>query len=142
MTLREMARPMAAQPVVDKSLIGAVRDALVSNALPGELDGFSPSERDEAAAFVVEVGTKRKPGELALRMKSIGGEAGKRRMRLAIVNDDMPFLVDSVAGAIAARNLGIHRLLHPVIKVQRDEAGCMAAIGEGLAESIIYIELD
>ena len=142
MTLREMARPMAAQPVVDESLIGPVREALVSNALPGELDGFSPSERDEAAAFVVEVGMKRKPGELALRMKSIGGEAGKRRMRLAIVNDDMPFLVDSVAGAIAARNLGIHRLLHPVIKVQRDEAGRMAAIGEGLAESIIYIELD
>ena len=69
MTLREMARPMAAQPVVDDSLVGAVRDALVSNALPGELDGFSPSERDEAAGFVVEVGMKRKPGELALRMK-------------------------------------------------------------------------
>ena len=76
MTLREMARPMAAQPVVDESLIGPVREALVTNALPGELDGFSPSERDEAAAFVVEVGMKRRPGELALRMKSIGGEAG------------------------------------------------------------------
>ena len=142
MTLKEMARPMAAQPVVDESLIAGVRDALVSNALPGELDGFSPAERDEAAAFVVEVGMKRRPGELALKMKSIGGEAGKRRMRLAIVNDDMPFLVDSVAGAIAARNLGIHRLLHPVIKVRRDEAHRTAAIGDGLAESIIYIELD
>src|SRR5687768_14269958 len=78
MTLKEMARPMAAQPVVDDSLTIPVRDALVSNALPGELDGFSVAERDEAAAFVVEVGLKRKPGELALRMKSIGGEAGKR----------------------------------------------------------------
>ncbi|MCL6683576.1 NAD-glutamate dehydrogenase [Sphingomonas alba] len=133
---------MAAQPVVDGSLISAVRDALISNALPGELDGFSQEDRDEAAAFVVDVGAKRKAGELALQMKSIGGEVGKRRMRLAIVNDDMPFLVDSVAGAIAGRELGIHRLLHPVVKAQRDDKGNLIAIGEGQPESIIYIELD
>jgi glutamate dehydrogenase len=133
---------MAAQPVVDETLAGIVRDALVSNALPGELDGFSADEQNEAAAFVIEVGARRKPGELALRMKSIGGEAGKRRMRLAIVNDDMPFLVDSVAQAIAARDLGIHRLLHPVMKVQRNDKGKLLGFGEGSAESIIYIELD
>jgi glutamate dehydrogenase len=133
---------MAAQPVVDDALISAVRDALVSNALPGELDGFSDEDRHEAAAFVVDVGAKRRPGEIALKMKSIGGEAGKRRMRLAIVNDDMPFLVDSVAAAIVARDLGIHRLLHPVIKVHRNEANRLVSIGEGNPESIIYIELD
>ena len=142
MTLKEMAKPMAAQPVVDESLGHSVRDALVSNALPGELDGFTAEERDEAAAFVVEVGARRKPGDLAIKMKSIGGEAGKRRMRLAIVNDDMPFLVDSVAAAIAARGLGIHRLLHPVIKTRRDDKGHLLGFGEGLPESIIYIELD
>ena len=38
-------------------------------------------------------------------------------MRIGIVNDDMPFLVDSVANAIAARQLTIHRLLHPVVCV-------------------------
>ena len=137
MTLKEMARPMAAQPVVDGSLVNAVRDALISNALPGELDGFTQAEREEAAAFVVDVGAKRKPGELALQMKSIGGEAGKRRMRLAIVNDDMPFLVDSVAGAIAGRELAIHRLLHPVVKVERQANGGLVAIGQGKPESII-----
>jgi len=142
MNLKEMARPMAAQPVVDDMVVGAVRDALVSNALPGELDGFTVEDREEAASFVVEVAARRKPGELALKMKSIGGEAGKRRMRLAIINDDMPFLVDSVASAIAARGLAIHRLLHPVLKVTRDEAGRLAGIGEGQPESVIYIELD
>ena len=133
---------MAAQPVADGSLISAVRDALISNALPGELDGFTQEDREEAAEFVVDVGARRKPGELALEMKSIGGEVGKRRMRLAIVNDDMPFLVDSVAGAIAGRELGIHRLLHPVVKATRDDKGKLTAIGDGKPESIIYIELD
>jgi glutamate dehydrogenase len=142
MTLKEMARPMAAQPVVDESLVDALRDALVSNALPGELDGFTAEDRSEAAAFVAQVAARRKPNELALQMKSVGGEAGNRRMRLAIVNDDMPFLVDSVASGIASRGLGIHRLLHPVVKASRDEKGNLIHLGEGSPESIIYLELD
>ena len=47
MTLKDLAKPMAAQPVVDETLASIVREALVSNALPGELDGFSDQERDE-----------------------------------------------------------------------------------------------
>ena len=68
-------------------------------------------------------------------------------MRIGIVNDDMPFLVDSVANAIAARQLTIHRLLHPVVCVTRDKAGVLEAI-EPLCgdrerrESLMYIELD
>ena len=66
-------------------------------------------------------------GELALAIESTGGEAGNRRMRIGIVNDDMPFLVDSVANAIAARQLTIHRLLHPVVCVDRDDERRAAA---------------
>ena len=68
-------------------------------------------------------------------------------MRICIANDDMPFLVDSVAGAIAARGLIIHRLLHPVICVTRDEKGCLTG-AEALCddrdrrESLMYIEVD
>ena len=142
MTLKELVEPMAARPVEEQSLADSIRDALISNALPGELDGFSGEDRDEAAGFVLDVARERRPGELALQMKSIGGEIGKRRMRLAIINDDMPFLVDSVAAAIAARSLGIHRLLHPVLRVSRNEKGKITGIGDGAPESIIYIELD
>ena len=63
-------------------------------------------------------------------------------MRLVTVNRDMPFLVDSVAGAIASRGLGVHRLLHPILKIERDKAGKLKSIGEGEPESVIYIELD
>jgi glutamate dehydrogenase len=41
-------------------------------------------------------------------------------MRLAVVNDDMPFLVDSISGAIAAHDIAIFRIIHPVIAVERD----------------------
>ena len=49
-------------------------------------------------------------------------------MRIGIVNDDMPFLVNSVANAIAARQLTIHRLLHPVVCVERDAHGVLREV--------------
>ena len=68
-------------------------------------------------------------------------------MRLAVVNDDMPFLVDSIAAAIAAHGLDIHRLLHPVVPVRRDAEGALTAIlprdesGER-RELMIYLEIE
>ena len=60
---------------------------------------------------------------------------------LQIVNDDMPFLVDSTSMALAEHGIGIHLLVHPVIPVHRD-AGRLAAVGEGAAESMMHIEID
>src|SRR5204862_8340656 len=101
----------------------------------------------EAAEFLSEVAAKRRKGELGLKIESIGGEAGKRRMRIGIVNDDMPFLVDSVANAIASRHLTIHRLLHPVVCVERDESGNLNEVAplcndKRRRESMMYLELD
>src|SRR4029078_6172099 len=68
-------------------------------------------------------------------------------MRIAIVNDDMPFLVDSVANAVAARQLTIHRLLHPVVCVERNDKGEMKrakplCADKSRRESMMYLELD
>ncbi|MEO7813931.1 MAG: NAD-glutamate dehydrogenase domain-containing protein [Sphingomicrobium sp.] len=133
---------MAATSGADERIVGLLRNALNSNALPGELDGFSDAEQEDAAAFVASVAARRKPGEVAIQLTSSGGEAGHRRMRLAVINDDMPFLVDSVASAIAARGISIHRLLHPIVRASRDAKGNLCGIGEGAPESIIYMDLD
>jgi glutamate dehydrogenase len=134
-----MTRPTAA--------IDGLQQALVRNALAGELDGFGPEDQAEAASFIADVAAARKPGELAIRIESTGGEAGRRRMRIAIINDDMPFLVDSIANAIAARHLTIHRLLHPVVCVDRDAGGKLLSVerlcdDKSRRESMVYIELD
>ena len=42
---------------------------------------------------------------------------------IEIVNDDMPFLVDSVTAEIQRRERKIHLLLHPVIRTRRDADG-------------------
>ena len=127
--------------------IDGLQDVLLANALADELEGFSADDQAEAARFIAEVAAQRRPGELAIRLESTGGEAGRRRMRMAIINDDMPFLVDSIANAIAAKHLTIHRLLHPVVCVDRDDKGKLQALeplcnDESRRESMMYVELD
>jgi glutamate dehydrogenase len=138
---------MTAHTRLDPPLVESIRKALTGNALPGETQGLSREAERDAAEFLTDVASKRKRGELALRIQSIGGEAGNRRMRIGIVNDDMPFLVDSVANAIAARQLTIYRLLHPVVCVERDKGGELERVeplcgDKSRRESMMYLELD
>ena len=66
---------------------------------------------------------------------------------LEIVNDDMPFLVDSVVGELNARGLDIRLFVHPVFVVERDLAGKLtnfkgARNVGGQRESFIHIHVD
>ena len=133
---------MLAGERVAASVQSSLREALVRGALPGETLGFTDAERDEAAEFIAEVAATREPGKVAIRLQSMGGETGRRVMRLGIVNDDMPFLVDSIAAVIASHGLTVHRLLHPIVPATRSATGSLDTIGKGSLESIIYLELD
>ena len=65
------------------------------------------------------------------------------------VNDDMPFLVDSLGMVINSRDLYIHLTVHPVIYVRRDKKGhLLEVLPEGtkaedaVAESFVHLEID
>jgi glutamate dehydrogenase len=74
---------------------------------------------------------------------------GPRRTVIQIVNDDMPFLVDSVTAEIVRRGIEIHLLVHPVIFVRRNRAGVRlgiispeaAAPADARPESLIHVEI-
>ena len=104
------------------SLTQAFEARLLEGALPGELEGFDEAERGDAARFVIEAAAKRPPATPMIRLETYLDEE-QRRMRLAVVNDDMPFLVDSIASAITAEDIAVHRIIHPVIQVNRDGDG-------------------
>ena len=64
---------------------------------------------------------------------------------IQIINDDMPFLVDTVSMAISQDSTLTHLILHPVLRVQRDPGGHILGFGheDGVhAESIMHIEVD
>src|SRR4051812_16443290 len=42
--------------------------------------------------------------------------------------EDWPFLVDSVSAALRARGLGIQRLLHPILGVERGPDGAISGV--------------
>ena len=138
---------MTAHTRLDPPLVESIRKALTGHALPGETHGLTRDAEREAAEFLAQVASRRKPGEVEIAIQSTGGEAGHRRMRIGIVNDDMPFLVDSVANAIARRQITIHRLLHPVVCVNRDDKGALhdvelTCVEKDRRESMMYLELD
>src|SRR5688572_32108910 len=65
---------------------------------------------------------------------------------IEIVNDDMPFLVDSVAMEINRQGLTLHLLIHPVLRVVRAQTGEIASLAkpgsssDGRLESFMHIE--
>ncbi len=60
-----------------------------------------------------------------------------------IVNDDMPFLVDSVGMEINRHGLTLHLMSHPIIGVTRDVDGTLTGLSrDGRRESFIHAEVD
>ena len=126
------------------ALARALAKALPDKALPAEIEAFGKAQRTAAATFMARAAAERRPGEPAILLETLPATGdGRRRLRLAIVNDDMPFLVDSVSGTLAGEGIAIDRIIHPVFAVDRDKTGRLRAVGKGAtAESMIYIELE
>jgi glutamate dehydrogenase len=68
-----------------------------------------------------------------------------------VVNDDMPFLVDSISLALTERALTLHFLVHPIFAVGRDRSGTLRSIDRRAAaakdknlrlESFQHVEVD
>ncbi|MBA3863709.1 MAG: glutamate dehydrogenase [Erythrobacter sp.] len=128
----------------ERALINALSLHLGASQLPGDRPVDKPA-LEAAAGYLLAAARTRAPGQPLVQIESTSGE--RRHLRIAIINEDMPFLVDSVAATIAAQSLGIDLLLHPVIVVERDAVGAITALGKpgekpvsGKRESLIYCE--
>ena len=97
------------------------------------------------ACDMLEFARVRKPGAASVRVfnasQKLNGWESQHTV-LQIVNDDMPFLVDSVSMALADAGIGVHVLGHPLLRFTRDKAGKVTAVGEGKPESLMLLEID
>ncbi len=93
-----------------------------------------------------QFGRARKPGEAKVRVYNPRlAEHGwsSRHTVIEIVNDDMPFLVDSVTAEINRREITVHLVIHPIMPVKRDDKGVASAIAaDGAPESFMHVEID
>ncbi len=125
---------------------------LFARAAPEDLIGYTPDElaglAGEAAEFL---GTRRR-GEPKIRFDSPARATGKHITAISvieIVNDDMPFLVDSVMGELNERGIDIRLVAHPTFGIARDAQGRLTRLaadlraGEGVfRESFIHIHVE
>jgi glutamate dehydrogenase len=91
---------------------------------------------------------RRRPGEPLLRVFNPGPAEGFRSAHTVVqaVNDDRPFLVDSLTGELYRRGFSIHLVIHPIFQVERDSEGRrrgpVRQRGPGVPESWIHLEFD
>jgi glutamate dehydrogenase len=117
-----------------------------------DLVARTPADLYAAAASQFEFARKRNSGKPSIRIfnptSSKHGYTSTHTV-IELVNDDMPFLVDSASMAINRAGFSIHLTVHPIFKVMRDDKGALQKIVpphenlvEGRQESFIRIEID
>jgi glutamate dehydrogenase len=98
-----------------------------------------------------QFGASRQPGKPKVRVLSpTVAEHGwaSRHTVIEVVNDDMPFLVDSTSSEINRQGLTLHLIVHPIFRVERGADGGLQSIGPGTeagagqSESWMHIEID
>jgi glutamate dehydrogenase len=167
------ARPPAPGPMAKTAEVK--KTALVQKAATLACSLSDPAEQEKAKRFIAEFYQHVPPADVAERSArnlygaalSLWRLAERRRPRQAkirvynpdpmtdgwssphtiveIVNDDMPFLVDSVTGAINSSNRVVHLIIHPILTVERGPDGQLGGILEahaaGRRESWMQIEI-
>ncbi|HWP94771.1 MAG TPA: NAD-glutamate dehydrogenase [Gammaproteobacteria bacterium] len=91
----------------------------------------APADLLGAACSIREFGARRTLGRPNIRVynpsrKKDGWESTHTVVEM--VNDDMPFLVDSMTMALNKHGLGIHLTIHPILRVRRDKRGTLTDV--------------
>src|ERR1700730_17331268 len=119
---------------------------------PEDLLGRSAAELYSAALSLWRFAESRTAGRAKLRVVNPRYEEHGWRSShtvVQIVNDDMPFLVDSVTSALVAKGFTVHLIIHPILRLERDAKGEIIALhdaeaktnGKVLRESFMQLEV-
>jgi len=118
---------------------------------PQDLAERTPEDLLGALLSHLQLGEQRKPGQPTVRIFSpTPGEDGwsSRHSVIHVVNDDMPFLVDSTTLEINREGYTLHLIVHPIYAVRRDAGGRLLKVSprdedpEAPRESWMYVEID
>ncbi len=115
---------------------------------PADVVGRTPRDLSGAALSLWHFAGRRRALQAKIRIynpEPMADGWSSPHTIVEIVNDDMPFLVDSVTGAINAGDRIVHLVIHPILSVDRDPAGRLREIGElgaaGARESWMQVEI-
>src|SRR6185436_15273587 len=117
-----------------------------TGAAPDDLKSFSLDALAGLARLFWNALRDRKPGQQIVRVFDPTPESDGFTAAASFVvtiNDDKPFLVDSVLSELADRGLTVKAIFHPIMRVKRDASGGFRGFADasedGNAESMIGI---
>jgi glutamate dehydrogenase len=128
--------------------VAAFLKRLYANVPPADLIHRPPEDAYGAAMALWQFAQVRKPGAAKVRVYNPTlAEHGWRSDHTAveIINDDMPFLVDSVTAELNRVNLTVRLVIHPLYAVRRDAAGRLLGLdggAEAVSESLMRVEIE
>jgi glutamate dehydrogenase len=120
---------------------------LCGRSVPEDLLRYGAEDLATLAERAYDFMVERTPGAPKIRCETVPLAASGGRKAISvieIVNDDMPFLVDSVMGEIAERHLDVRLVAHPVIGVRREGSKLVsldAPAAQKNRESFIHLHL-
>jgi len=128
-------------------------DKLYERMSPEDVLGIQPENLYGSALSVYKFANQRDPETVKIRaFNPTLEEHGWKTSHtvIEIVNDDMPFLVDSVTAALNQRGINVHLVVHPVINVERDKDGKHVSFHQAAVngkknakpESFMHFEVD
>jgi glutamate dehydrogenase len=125
---------------------------LYSRVPPDEIVGESPDNLCGAALSLWGFAQQREPGQVKLRMFAPNNQQhgfSCAHTVIEIINDDMPFLVDSTTAELSRLETEVCLVIHPLVLVRRDSRHCMVGsqrMGEDsnglLRESFMQIHIN
>jgi len=113
-------------PQAQRAAFATFVSAYFGQVDPDALAEFSAEALFEAAWSHWQWGAVRAPGQPKMRVYNPAENAPGLRARHAIIeviNDDMPFLVDSTVMEVNRQGLTLYLIVHPVLYVARDAQG-------------------
>jgi glutamate dehydrogenase len=125
-------------------------DMLFGASALEDLAQYRPdSLKSLARDALARLSAPRRPGRADIRLIDPAGDdpALARVTIVEVVNDDMPFLLDSTLVELAERGLELRLVAHPVLAVQRDSEGRLRRVGEAqhapgeVRESLIHLHI-
>ncbi len=133
--LRSLEHPRA-------DLVHQMADAVLRRA-PHHLLARPPEEVAERLVAAFEGLDARRPGELIVELHR--RPAVPTSGTAVVISEDRPFLLSSVIAALAAAGLSVRGSFHPILGVERDDDGHLAAITPARTAaaraSIMHIEV-
>ena len=108
-------------------------DVLFGASALEDLAQYKPeSLKTLARDALARLSAPRRPGRAEIRLiDPVSDDPALSAVTIVeVVNDDLPFLLDSTLVELAARGLELRLVAHPILAVQRDSAGRLRRVGE------------